>query len=173
VKQASTPTSHLTTILPEAPCPASRLLPLTIQNVASIYTRSSQNVPGIVCHPRFGARYWSFLRASGRFLHHDNACCVITQPPYSPDLVPSDSWLFPALKLGLKGTVSQPWRASNGMRWLNFRRFEQKPSAGASNNGRIDGASVCEGDYASVAACPTITVQYHHSGNFLTAYHVL
>jgi len=60
------------------------------------------------------------------FLHHDNASShtllvvqqflaeksipVITQPPYSLDLAPSDFWLFPTR---------------------------------ASNNGRIDGASVC------------------------------
>jgi len=29
---------------------------------------------------------------------------IITQPPYSPDLAPSDFWLFPTLKMGLKGT---------------------------------------------------------------------
>jgi len=28
---------------------------------------------------------------------------VITQPPYSKDLAPSDFWLFPTLKMGLKG----------------------------------------------------------------------
>ena len=28
----------------------------------------------------------------------------ITQPPYSPDLAPSDFWLFPTLKMDLKGT---------------------------------------------------------------------
>jgi hypothetical protein len=28
----------------------------------------------------------------------------ITQPPYSPDLVPIDFWPFPTLKMGLKGT---------------------------------------------------------------------
>ena len=54
------------------------------------------------------------------FLHHDNAPShtllvvqqflakknipVITQPPYSPDLAPSDFWLFPILKMGLNGT---------------------------------------------------------------------
>jgi histone-lysine N-methyltransferase SETMAR len=54
------------------------------------------------------------------FLHHDNTPShtslvvqqflaeknipVITQPPYSPDLAPSDFWLFPTLKMGLKGT---------------------------------------------------------------------
>ena len=39
--------------------------------------------------------------------------------------------------------VSQPWKTSNGMRRPNSRRFQKKPSAGASNNGRIDGANVC------------------------------
>jgi len=29
------------------------------------------------------------------------------------------------------------------MRRPNFRRFQKKPSAGTSNSGRIDGASVC------------------------------
>jgi hypothetical protein len=29
---------------------------------------------------------------------------VITQPPYSPDLALSDFWLFPTLKIRLKGT---------------------------------------------------------------------
>ena len=54
------------------------------------------------------------------FLHHDNASShtslvvkqllaeksipAITQPPYSPDLAPSDFWLFPTLKMGLRGT---------------------------------------------------------------------
>jgi hypothetical protein len=27
---------------------------------------------------------------------------VITQPPYTPDLAPSDFWLFPTLKMGHK-----------------------------------------------------------------------
>jgi len=29
------------------------------------------------------------------------------------------------------------------MRRPNFGRFQKKPSGGASNNGRVDGASVC------------------------------
>ncbi len=53
------------------------------------------------------------------FLHMDNASphtsrdtrlhllfrgvCTITHPPYSPDLAPSDFWLYPRLKRGLKG----------------------------------------------------------------------
>ena len=58
---------------------------------------------------------------SGRelFLHHDNAPShtslvvqqffaeksipVITQTPHSPDLPPSDFWLFSTLKMGIKG----------------------------------------------------------------------
>jgi len=53
------------------------------------------------------------------FLHHDNAPShtalvlrdffiknsthIVPQPPYSPDLAPSDFWLFPKLKLPLRG----------------------------------------------------------------------
>jgi hypothetical protein len=69
------------------------------------------------------------------------------------------------------------------MRWLNSGRFQKKPSAGASNNGRIYVASVCvcvcvcvcsqgfyfEGYYVSVVICPTLTVLHHISGNVLTA----
>ena len=29
---------------------------------------------------------------------------IITQPPYFPDLAPSDFWLFSTLKMGLRGT---------------------------------------------------------------------
>ena len=35
---------------------------------------------------------------------HRASIAVITQPPYSPDLVPSHFWLFPTLKMGHKGT---------------------------------------------------------------------
>jgi hypothetical protein len=35
---------------------------------------------------------------------HRASIPIITQPPYSPDLTPSDLWLFPAQKMGLKGT---------------------------------------------------------------------
>jgi len=46
-------------------------------------------------------------------------------------------------KWASRGRVSQPWRTSNRMRQLNSGRFQKKPFAGASNNGRIDGARVC------------------------------
>jgi histone-lysine N-methyltransferase SETMAR len=57
--------------------------------------------------------------ANGFVLHHDNAPChtsllihqflsdknftVCPHPPYSPDLAPCDFWLFPKLKLTMKG----------------------------------------------------------------------
>jgi histone-lysine N-methyltransferase SETMAR len=54
------------------------------------------------------------------FLHHDNASShtspvkqqflaeknilAVIQPPHSPDLTPNDFWLFPTLKVSIKGT---------------------------------------------------------------------
>ena len=46
-------------------------------------------------------------------------------------------------KWASRGCVSQPWRTSNRMQCLNSGGFQKKPYTGASNNGRIDGASVC------------------------------
>ena len=64
-------------------------------------------------------RKWHAKWQGEWFLHHNNAPShtllvvqqflaeesipVITQPPYSKDLAPSDFWLFPTLKMGLKG----------------------------------------------------------------------
>jgi hypothetical protein len=42
-----------------------------------------------------------------------------------------------------QGDTFQSWRPSNQMRWFNFGRFQKKPSASASNNGRINEASMC------------------------------
>jgi hypothetical protein len=76
---------------------------------------------------------------------------VITQPPHSPDLAPSYFWLLTTLKMSFKGTsfatVDIKWK--NGMLRSTSGRFQVNPSAGDSNDGRIDGASVCvlkEGD---------------------------
>lgn len=46
-------------------------------------------------------------------------------------------------KWASRGRILQPWRTSNRMRWTNSGRFQKKPSAGTSNNGGINGASVC------------------------------
>ena len=67
---------------------------------------------------------------------------VITQPPYSPDLAPNDFWLFPTLKMGLNGTRFATMEDIKSNATAKLRKI-QKPSASASNNGRIDGASVC------------------------------
>jgi hypothetical protein len=64
---------------------------------------------------------------------------VITRPPYSPDLAPSDFWLFPTLKMGLKGTR---FATMEDIEW-NATTELQKIPKDACNNGRIDGASVC------------------------------
>ena len=50
---------------------------------------------------------------------------------------------FLLLKWASRGRVSQPWRTSNRMRRPNSGGFQKKPSADASNSGRIDGANVC------------------------------
>jgi len=47
------------------------------------------------------------------------------------------------LKWASRGRISQPWRTSNRMRRPNSGRFQKEPSAGASNNGRIDEANGC------------------------------
>ena len=46
-------------------------------------------------------------------------------------------------KWASRGRVLQPWRTSNRMRQPNSGWFQKKPSAGASNNGKMDGVSVC------------------------------
>jgi hypothetical protein len=81
-------------------------------------TRRSQKVPGILWHLRFGAQWVRIPSgqcllvyvqvpqrsrdATWQMAGRDNG--FYTQPPQSPDLAPSDFWLFPALKLCLKET---------------------------------------------------------------------
>jgi hypothetical protein len=61
-------------------------------------------------------------RAIAKFFHQDNAhyahviqdflaehnIPVVRQAPYSPDMAPCDFWLFPRLKMTLKGTRFEP-----------------------------------------------------------------
>ena len=99
---------------------------------------------------------------------------VITQPPYSPDLAPSDFWLLYTLKMGLRGRVSQPWKTSNATTELRkipketFRRCFQQWQDRWSKCVCAQ-VSYFEGDQVSVVICPTITVLHHIFGNFLTA----
>jgi len=66
---------------------------------------------------------------------------LITQPQYSPDLAPSD-FRLPYSENGPEGDAFRN-HGRHRMRRPNSRRFQKKPSAGNSNSGRIDGASVC------------------------------
>jgi len=66
-------------------------------------------------------------------------------------------------KWASRGLVSQPWTASNQMRRPNSGRFQKKPSAGASNNGRVDGASVC--------VCPRVLLWRWLGKHFHMSYH--
>jgi len=85
-------------------------------------TVTKQYYEGVLCHLRNAVRrkrpdLWS---AETWHLHHDNAPAhsshliqgflakhnipLIRQAPYSPDMAPCDFWLFPKLKMPLKGT---------------------------------------------------------------------
>jgi hypothetical protein len=68
---------------------------------------------------------------------------IIIRPPHSPDLASSSFWLFPTLKMGLKGTR---FLTMEGIKLyamtVTVALWKMKPSAGASNNGRIDGSNV-------------------------------
>ena len=92
------------------------------------------------------------------FLHHDNAprhtLLCSNSSPRKPFLSsPNHRTLQISLRVTFgcsllwkwasRGRVSQPWRTSNRIRQPNSGGFQKKPSTGASNNGRIDGASVC------------------------------
>jgi len=107
---------------------------------------------------------------------HRASIPVITQPPYSPDLAPSDFWLFPTPKMCLKGTrfASMEDIKSNAaaklrkipkeaFRWC-FQQWQDQRSNCVCTQG-----SHFEGDHVSVVVCPTITVLYHISGDFLIA----
>jgi hypothetical protein len=83
--------------------------------------RGSQKVPRILWHRLFGAPWirtaWTELLVTStckfaeetarQVAGRDSGFCTeqhITQPPQSPDPAPNGFWLFPTLKIGLKGT---------------------------------------------------------------------
>ncbi|UYV78806.1 hypothetical protein LAZ67_16002852 [Cordylochernes scorpioides] len=61
-----------------------------------------------------------------RFLAKNNIC-VLNHPPYSPDLAPCDFYLFPKIKLKLKGCfffmISRPSRQLRRALWRRFLKF--------------------------------------------------
>jgi len=100
---------------------------------------------------------------------------VITQPPYSPDLAPSNFWLFPTLKMGLKGTR---FATMEDIECDNQTPRDSKrslPPVLPTMAGSMEQVCVCgqgyysEADKVRVVICPTITVLHHISRNFLTA----
>jgi hypothetical protein len=60
--------------------------------------------------------------------------------------------LFPALRMGLKGTRFATMEDMKSMRQPNAGRFQKKASAGTSNNSRVDRARVCAGVCVGVRA---------------------
>ena len=93
-------------------------------------------------------------------IHHDNALAhksfkvsqflaknnmtVIPHPPYSPDLAPCDFFLFPKLKLRMKGrrfnTIEEIQEESQ--RVSNSTQFQKGTSRDASKHGRNAGTAV-------------------------------
>jgi hypothetical protein len=70
-------------------------------------------------------------------------CPVITQQLYTPDLAARYFWLFVTLKMGAKETRFATVESIASNVTAEIRKFQLKPSASASNSGRIDGARVC------------------------------
>jgi hypothetical protein len=59
---------------------------------------------------------------------------------YPQDLAPSGFWLFPALKIGLKGSL---FGAMEDIKSNATPELRKRPSSGASNSGPKDRSSVC------------------------------
>jgi hypothetical protein len=72
-------------------------------------------------------------RATHRLLR-TNSPAGIAQPPHSPDLAPSDPWLFPALKTGLKGARFSTVEGIKKNETVEIRRIPKEASAGAANS---------------------------------------
>jgi hypothetical protein len=122
------------------------------------------------------------VSASRQRAEPHRACCVITKPPCSPNLAPGDFWLFHTLKIW---HASQPWRTSNRMRGRTPEDSGLQPVL-PTTAGSMEQACVCVCVCVCVRSrvllwrwlgksslCPTTTVQYHHSGNFLTAHRLI
>jgi hypothetical protein len=116
--------------------------------------------------------YWSFVRANlqrlrdtvrrqGQWsLHHDNAPSHTSPVVSSPwDLAPSDFWLFPALKLGLKGTRIT---TVENIEWNVTAELREIPTVA----GWIEQACARTRTKVTVAVCPTVTVHSTILGTF-------
>jgi hypothetical protein len=93
------------------------------------------------------------------FLHHDNPQShtslvvqqfltkennpVMTQPPYSPDLAPSDFWLFPTLKMVLQGTRFATMEDIKSNARAELRKIPKETFRRCFQQWQIDRARVC------------------------------
>jgi hypothetical protein len=85
---------------------------------------------------------------------------TVTQAPYPPGLAPSDFWLFPTLKMTLNGIYFATMEVIKSNVTGKLQEIKKKKSSTcASNNGEIDGASVC------VCACAHTRKKAHFEGD--------
>jgi len=75
------------------------------------------------------------------FLAH-NSIITLPHPPYSPDLAPSDFFLFPKMKLQLRVAALTEWRRSRWNRRMFLVRFENRTSSTLSSSGNGAGIDV-------------------------------
>jgi hypothetical protein len=124
------------------------------------------------CAMRFGGSGDTSGRQGQWFLHHDNAGILRSNSS------PRKSFLSPlnhgTLRISLrvtsgcsllwkwssKGHVSQPCRTSESNATVVHRKFQGKPPASASKNGRMDEPSVC------VCVCLFVFVRARAQGSY-------
>ncbi|GBN25207.1 hypothetical protein AVEN_114252-1 [Araneus ventricosus] len=68
---------------------------------------------------------------------------LLHQPPYSPDLAPSDFWLCPKITMGLKGNRFDTVEVTKNKATAELRKIPQRTFIFVSSNGRSGGPSVC------------------------------
>jgi hypothetical protein len=67
---------------------------------------------------------------------------VIQQPPYSPDRAPRDFWLFPQLKMVLKGKSFDDIETIQANTTKDLKKIPKNSYKNVSNSGRTAGISV-------------------------------
>jgi len=100
------------------------------ENVRRKWPDQRQNNTWLLHHDNVPAHAallaWRFLT--------DNNMTVVSHPPYSPDLAPSDFFLFPKLKWSLKGEDFR-WRIFKQSRRPSWTRYKKMTSKNASKTG--------------------------------------
>jgi len=91
-----------------------------------------------------------------RFLT-DNIMTVVPHPPYSPDLAPSDFFLFPKLKMKLRGEDFRRRKFKQSRR-PSWTRYEKITSKNASKTGSAAGIVVKPQKGTTLKVMPTLNV---------------